>query len=225
VPWDAGLVICFGKFATSFAVIMGLGCVLLALGFGPHVTGWAIVSIAVTIGIGVVLIGVLVVASVWPGAAIRYIDRIEARLAPRFPRATAACANATRRAIDRLAQFKRGGFRGSLAIAATHVLYYGAYVGLLVALAAMFGAQSIAAVVPLAIIYQAFTYLAPAPGIAEAGAAAFFGGLLPDGGAFAVVLLFRAFTAYLQVAIGLGYLPLLIRPATPGHDIHVAPKR
>jgi hypothetical protein len=60
----------------------------------------------------------------------------------------------------------------------------------------------------IAIVYQAFTYIAPTPGIAEAGAGAFFAGLLGDGGAFAVVVLFRALTAYLQIAIGLVYLPV-----------------
>ncbi len=68
---------------------------------------------------------------------------------------------------------------------------------------------SLATVVPVAIIYQAFTYMAPAPGIPEAGAVAFFGPLLPGGEAFVVVLLFRALTAYFQVALGLVYLPVI----------------
>jgi len=208
VAWDAALVICFGKFATSFAFIMGLACVLLALGFGPHVATWAIAPIAATVALGVVLIGTLVVGAVWPAAAHRRIDAIAARLA-RWPRASRAIASSARGAIDRLAAFGRGGAPGRLAILASHLIYYGAYVGLLVALAAMFDARSLAAIIPLAVIYQGFTYIAPAPGIPEAGAAAFFGGVLGDADAFVVVLLFRALTAYFQIALGLVYLPLV----------------
>jgi uncharacterized protein (TIRG00374 family) len=212
VAWDAALVICFGKFATSFAFIMGLACVLLALGYGPHIATWAVAPIAATVGLGVVLIGTLVVAAIWPQAAHRRIDALEARLARWFPRASraiAASAREARSAIDRLAGFGRSGAPGRLAILGTHVAYYGAYVGLLVALAAMFDARGLAAIIPLAIIYQAFTYIAPAPGIPEAGAAAFFGGLLGDADAFVVVLLFRALTAYFQVVLGLIYLPIV----------------
>jgi uncharacterized protein (TIRG00374 family) len=212
VAWDAALVICFGKFATSFAFIMGLACVLLALGYGPHIAAWAVAPIAATVGLGVVLIGTLVVGAIWPAAAHRRIDAIEARLLrwlPRAGRPIAAAAREARSAIDRLAGFGRSGAPGRLAILASHVVYYGAYVGLLVALAAIFGARGLAGIIPLAIIYQAFTYIAPAPGIPEAGAAAFFGGLMPDGDAFVVVLLFRALTAYFQVVLGLVYLPIV----------------
>jgi hypothetical protein len=121
----------------------------------------------------------------------------------------AACADVARRSVERLARFRRGGAAGWLAMLASHVIYYGSYVGLLVLLAWMFGAPSVAAVVPVAIVYQAFTYIAPAPGIPEAGAAAFFGALLPGGEAFVVVLLFRALTAYFQVGLGLVYLPVI----------------
>ena len=210
VPVDAALAIAFAKFATSFALIMGVACGLLVLGYGPEIPRWAAVSIGVTIGFGVVLVGSFVVGALWPAAALRVLDRLEAgtRRWPLIGAAVAACARVIRRSIDRLAGFRSAGVRGWLAIWMSHALYYGAYVGLLVALAWLFGARSAIEVVPIAIVYQAFTYIAPAPGIPEAGAAAFFGGLLPDGGAFVVVLLFRALTAYAQIALGLLYLAL-----------------
>lgn len=209
VPVDAALAIMFGKFATSFALIMGLACVLVTMGHGPAIPGWAIGSIVVTIGFGVVLVGGFVVGAWWPAPTLRTIARAETWLMrkPRGPFATRAitgCAGATKRSIERLARFQGASW---LALLASHVLYYGAYVGLLVVLGSMFGASSLVALVPIAIVYQAFTYIAPAPGIPEAGAAAFFGGLVPDGGAFVVVLLFRALTAYLQILLGLVYLP------------------
>jgi uncharacterized membrane protein YbhN (UPF0104 family) len=211
VPVDVAIAVSFGKFATSFALIMGLACVLLASGHGPAIPGWAVLSIVATIGFGVALIGSFLVGEVWPRATLGWLDRAEARMLrrsrPRVARVVTRCAGGARRSVERLAGFRAGGVRGWLAITASHVAYYGSYVGLLVALGAMFDARSLAELVPIAIVYQAFTYIAPAPGIPEAGAAAFFGGLLPEGGAFVVVLLFRALTAYLHIALGLVYLP------------------
>lgn len=211
VPVDVAIAVSFGKFATSFALIMGLACVLLALGYGPAIPGWAVLSIVATVGFGAALVGSFVIGAVWPEATLGWLDRACVRAlgwrTPRIARAAVRCAGIARRSVERLARFRAGGARGWLAITASHVAYYGSYVGLLVALGWMFGARSLAELVPIAIVYQAFTYIAPAPGIPEAGAAAFFGGLLPDGGAFLVVLLFRALTAYLHIALGLVYLP------------------
>jgi len=184
VPLDVAVAVSFGKFATSFALIMGVSCVLLAIGYGPAIPGWAVASIVATIGFGVVLVGSFVVGAVWPAATLGWIDRSSAWLLarPRGPLATRAItggARIARRSIERLAQFRAGGARGWLAITVTHVLYYGAYVGLLAALAALFDARSVTGIVPIAIVYQAFTYIAPAPGIPEAGAAAFSAGCCP----------------------------------------------
>jgi hypothetical protein len=95
---------------------------------------------------------------------------------------------------------------------------------LIVVLAWMFGAPSPISLVPLAIIYQAFTYMAAVPGLPEAVAVAFFGGVLPAGEAFAVVLLFRALTAYLQVVLALVYLPVngLLRSILERRDEQIA---
>jgi len=212
VPVDAALAISFGKFATSFALFMGLAALLLGLGYGPALPRWAVIMVVLTIGFGVLLVGSFVIGSFAPAASQRLVDRLERRLSRWLPgplatRAIQASANVVRRSIDRLAVLRTVGAGGWLAIAASHVLYYGSYVGLLVVLAALFGADPLTAIVPLAILYQAFTYIAPAPGIPEAGAAAFFGGALTDGNAFVVVLLFRALTAYFQIGLALIYLP------------------
>jgi uncharacterized membrane protein YbhN (UPF0104 family) len=216
VPVDAALVISFGKFATSFAFIMGAAGLLVAAGFGPEISGWAVISIVATIGVGVVIVGSFTVGAMFPAATLRAIDAAEAwaarrRLArrPWGRHAISASAGVARRSVERLARFRRGGAAGWLAMMGSHVVYYGSYIGLLVLLGHLFGAPSLGAVVPAAIVYQAFTYIAPAPGIPEAGAAAFFGALLPGGEAFVVVLLFRALTAYFQVALGLVYLPVI----------------
>jgi uncharacterized membrane protein YbhN (UPF0104 family) len=192
VPVDAALAITAGKFATSFALIMGAACVLLALGHGPPIPVWATAAIVATLGFGVLLVGGFAIAAWFPAVGLRVFGRWRVG----------------RETISRMQPFRAAGLRGWLAMTGTHVLYYGAYVGLLLALGAMFDASSVCGLLPIAIVYQAFTYIAPTPGIAEAASGAFFGGLLGNAHAFAVVLLFRALTAYLQIVIGLVYLPV-----------------
>ncbi len=216
VPVDAALVISFGKFATSFALFMGTAAILVGAGFGPEISDPVAALIVWTTGFGVVLVGSFTVGAMAPAATLRAIDAAEAwaarrRLArrPWARRAIAATARVARSSVERLAWFRRGGAAGWLAIVGSHVLYYATYVGVLVLLAHQFGAPSLGAIVPVAIIYQAFTYMALLPGVPEAAAAAFFGALLPGGDAFVVVLLFRALTAYFQVALGLIYLPVI----------------
>jgi len=212
VPVDAALAISFGKFATSFALFMGLAFVLLLLGYGPALPQWAVLAVVITIGFGCALVGSFVIGTLWPAPTLRAIDRLERRLRRWLPgplagRAIGRSADVVRGSIERLSALRSVGLAGWLAITASHALYYGAYVGLLIALAGLFGAESFTPLIPIAILYQAFTYIAPAPGIPEAGAAAFFGGLLTDANAVVVVLLFRALTAYLQIALALIYLP------------------
>jgi hypothetical protein len=230
VPLDGALAIVFAKFATSFAVIYGVSAVLLFAGFGPPIAPWAIVSIVIAIAFGVVLCGSFVAGAIWPVTTERALTRIEAWLGRRWilrgplaRRAVTATAGVMRRSIDRLALFRTAGRSAWLAIVASHLIYYATYVGLFVTLAWMFDARSIAAIVPTAIIYQGFTYLAPTPGIPEATAGLFFGSQLPGADAVVVVLLFRALTAYLQVAVGLLYLPVLSSIASTRGEARASP--
>jgi hypothetical protein len=192
IAWDAATAMSFGKFATSFIFIMGLGTALLAAGYGPAIPPWALVSASVTAGLGVVLGGGLLLGVFWP-AALKHVLGFDF----------------AHRAIERLARLRHVGIRGWLAIVACHVVYYAAYVGLIVALAAMLGAPVPLAATPVAVVYLAFTFIAPAPGLAELSAGAFFGALMPGGEAITVVVLFRTLTAYLHVAIALVYLPIV----------------
>ena len=217
LPWDAALLISFGKFATSFAFIMGLGLALLVAGFGPDVTPWAVGPLAGFVGVGALVIASFVIGAFRPASAQRRIDGAEAWLlrrrllaGPRASKLVRGIGDSARGAVTRLAEFRRGGAPGSLAILGSHVCYYAAYVGMLVTLAWLFGADSALRVLPVAVIYLCFTYIAPTPGgsgLAEVSAHAFFGRLVPD--AFGMVLLFRTLTCYLHVAFGMLYLPLV----------------
>lgn len=207
VPAEAALAISFGKFATSFALFIGLAAILFAAGFGPAVADWAVISIALTIGFGGVLIGGFLVGAVWPALAHRVIGWIQG--ASRPPALRGRLGALLARSIDRLARFRTAGAAGWLAIAGSHLLYYASYLALFVALGAIFEARSLGEMVPVSIVYQAFAYIAPAPGIPEAGAHVFFDDLFPSAAtALVVVILFRGLTAYLQVLLGLVYLPI-----------------
>lgn len=207
VPAEVSLAISFGKFATSFALFMGLAAILLAAGFGPAVADWAVVSIALTIGFGLVLIGGFLVGAVWPAFARRAIGWLQGTSQPPAVRGRLGALLA--RSIDRLVLFRTAGPSGWLVITGSHLLYYGSYVGLFLALGYLFDARGTTGeVVGTSIVYQAFAYIAPAPGIPEAGAHVFFDELFPGGGALVVVILFRGITAYAQVLLGLIYLPI-----------------
>ncbi len=218
VPVDVGAVIAFGEFATGFAFIMGLASLLVALGFGPAISPWVGASFAGAVGFAALVMFVLVVGAFWPEATIARVRRASAALLgtrllsrPRLGRILRAVVEGVCGSVERLAQFRRAGAPGSLALLISHIVYYGTFVGIFVVLAVAFGAPSWIAVVPIAIIYQAFLYIVPTPGgagIGEASAAVFFGKFLPGGKALAVVILFRMLTFYLHVLVGLIYLPL-----------------
>lgn len=219
VPWDAALLITFGKFATSFVFIFGVTGVLLALGLGPPLPPWVLVPCAVATFFSAVIMFALLAGAYWPevtaaliGRAIGGLRRAPLLRRPLGQRVLDHTADVARHAVQRLSGFRQGGGAGSAAIVLGHVLYYAAFVGVLVILAVGFDTPSVRKIIPIAIIYQGFLYVAPTPGgagVGEAGAGLFFGSLLPGGKALVVVMLFRALTFQLQVLLGLMYLPLI----------------
>ncbi|HWO20034.1 MAG TPA: lysylphosphatidylglycerol synthase domain-containing protein, partial [Kofleriaceae bacterium] len=98
-----------------------------------------------------------------------------------------------------------------LALVAVHLAYYASYIAPLVGLALVLGDPPLVPLCLRALIYLCFVFAMPTPGGAgpsEAVAAWFFGDLLDPADAIAVVVVFRASTFYLQLAIGALYLPL-----------------
>jgi len=212
VPAEAALAISFGKFATSFGLFIGLAAILFVGGWGPAVADWAVISIALTIGFGALLIGGFLIGAMRPAFAHRVIGWLQGRSGSAVDGGVASLrwrlGALLARSIDRLAAFRNAGVSGWLAIIGSHLLYYASYIGLFAALAWVFDARSVGEMIPVSIVYQAFAYIAPAPGIPEAGANVFFSDLFPGGSALVVVILFRGLTAYLQVLLGLVYLPI-----------------
>jgi uncharacterized membrane protein YbhN (UPF0104 family) len=211
VPWDAAVVIAFGKAFTGVAVVVIASLIFVAFGLGPRYDG-AVVGILLFGGsVFTALFACLVIAAYRPTPAQSFVRRVFKRLAgKRGPgRVLTSAENVTLQSIDRLVMMRRGGPLPLINLAATHLLYFTAFgalgVTLLYALGGDVGVRSFAAV----IVYLMFTYLSPTPGgagFAEAMAIPFFGPLLPDEKAVMFVLCFRGLALYLQVGLGVPYL-------------------
>jgi hypothetical protein len=160
----------------------------------------------------VVMLAVPMIAAFFPRRSLASIDRIERRLGGgEAPRVVLAVARGLRDTVERLARLRSGGLALVLKLTAANVAFYVAFVGVAVVLAMTFGAESWLKATGVSAVFLAFSYVAPTPGgagLAEATAVIFYGSLLPPPEAVAVVLLSRALTFYLQVVIGMIYLPI-----------------
>lgn len=219
VSWEGAMLIAFGKSLTGTAVLVGLAFLALALGLGPALDRSAVIVLATGTGIFVILLLIPIIGALWPRRMLAGIDRGERFLGGRRwlagPRAsrivTRLCAT-LRGAVERLAKLRERGAMVPLVLLATHVLYLGVFVAIAVVLARAFGAASLARAIGISTVYAAFTYVAPTPGgagLSEAAATLFYGGILAPRDAVIVVLLFRALTFYLHIAIGVIYLGIV----------------
>ena len=212
VPWDAAAVIAFGKSITGTAFLLLLAFAAFAAGIGPAFGSGVRWTLAVGTGVVVVMLAVPMIAAFFPRRSLASIDRIERRLGGgEAPRVVLAVARGLRDTVERLARLRSGGLALVLKLTAANVAFYVAFVGVAVVLAMTFGAESWLKATGVSAVFLAFSYVAPTPGgagLAEATAVIFYGSLLPPPEAVAVVLLSRALTFYLQVAVGMIYLPI-----------------
>ena len=99
----------------------------------------------------------------------------------------------------------------AFALIAVHLVYYASYVAPLVGLALVLGDPPFVTLCLRALVYLCFVFAMPTPGgvgPSEAAAAWFFGDLVAPADAIVIVVVFRASTFYLQLAIGALYLPI-----------------
>lgn len=218
VPWDAAVAIPFIKFTTSLAFVFAIGAGLVLAGFGPPVATWIAASgIAVFVAIAVTTT-VILVACARPGVARRVIAALRTWLSRRrwlasdaWQARIARVADIAERMIDRLDGVRRTTWRGASILGAIHLVYYASYIAPLVGLAVVLGDPPLLGLSLRAVIYLCFVFAIPTPGAAgpsEAAAGVFFGDLVPPADALVIVVVFRAATFYLQVAIGVVYLPI-----------------
>jgi glycosyltransferase 2 family protein len=219
IPWDAAVAIPFIKFTTSLALVFLLGSALVLAGHGPPVDRWVAASgLALFVTIAAVTVLVLVV-SARPVLARRWIEGLRGWFARRRmfagetwqARITSAADVATRM-IDRLDRVRHTTWRGAAILCAIHLLYYASYVAPLVGLALVLGDPPLVALVLRSLVYLCFVFAMPTPGGAgpsEAAAGLFFADLVAPADAIVVVVVFRASTFYLQLAIGIVYVPIM----------------
>src|SRR5262249_58253735 len=104
--------------------------------------------------------------------------------------------------------------RAAVVLVAVHLLYYASYIAPLVGLALVLGDPPVVGLSLRALVYLCFVFAMPTPGGAgpsEAAAVAFFGDLVAPADAIVIVAVFRASTFYLQLAIGIVFLPFATR--------------
>src|SRR3954465_8524067 len=81
VPWDAAVVIAFGKAFTGVAVVVVASLVFVAAGLGPAYDGTVLAILLFGGSVFATLFGLLVVAAFRPDPARRVVGRVFARLA------------------------------------------------------------------------------------------------------------------------------------------------
>lgn len=212
VPWDAAAVIAFGKSITGTAFLLLLAFVALAAGIGPAFGPEIRWTLAVGSGVIALMMVIPMMGAFFPRRSLAWIDLLEAQLggwnAPQFLLKWIQAAHSS---IERLARLRAGGARMVVKLAAAHLAFYFAFIGVAVVLTLAMGADSWLAATGVSTVFLAFSYVAPTPGgagLSEATAVVFYGALLPPPEAVAVVLLSRGLTFYLQIAIGAVVLPI-----------------
>lgn len=209
VPWDAAVVIAFGKAFSGVALICFVSLCLVAAGLGPEFDERLLLLVLVGGGVFILLSALLLVAAMRPIGATRVLARLFRRLNKHESRWLGAAERVTSKAIARLSQLHRVDALALLVL--SHILYFGAFAGLGVVLIVAFGGEANLPALATTIVYIAFTYIAPTPGgagFAEAMALPFFGAVLPSQAAVMMVLSFRAITLLMQIGFGLPYLLL-----------------
>lgn len=218
IPWDAAVAIPFVKFTTSLALVFTLGAGLALAGFGPPVDTWIAASGIALFVVIATLTTVILVISARPPLARRVIAGMQGWFSRRrwFASETAQ-ARITRVAdvvtgmIERLEGVRRTTWRGVAILCAVHLVYYASYIAPLVGLAVLLGDPPLIELSLRALVYLCFVFAMPTPGGAgpsEAAAGLFFADLVAPADAIVIVVVFRAATFYLQVAIGVVYLPV-----------------
>lgn len=219
VSWDAAALIAFGKSLTGTALLIVLAFAMLAVGLGPDLDRGTLAVFTTGIGVVAAMLMVPIIGALWPAAALRGVNRFEGWLSrrrmlagERAQRVVARLCTGLRGAIERLAKLRQGGIAIAVWIVLAHVANLAVLVAIATVLAHAFGATSIPQAIGIATVYAAFTYVAPTPGgagISEAAGPLFYASVLEPRDAVIVVLLFRALTFYLHIAVGIVYLGIV----------------
>lgn len=207
IPWDAAALIAFGKSMTSTAVLLSIAFVFLIGGLGPEVDATWMVPLVWASGVVVFILSLPVLGALWPTRAIDLLQRLEHKVTRR--KWLLALVVGLQRTIERLTVLKERSRWAWAAILLVHLPYFAAFIGVAATLDQALSGRSLAHSIGVSTVFTAFTYVAPTPGasgLAEGTSAQFFGGDIGPEQAIVIVLLFRSFTSYAQILIGLVHL-------------------
>ncbi len=221
VAWESATLISLGKSFLSTAIVLALAFIALAAGIGPALGPEIHAVLVAGTGAVTLVLGLGLADVFFPGRFLGFVDRAEvwarrrglvtggpaSRLKGRI---LTGLARGLRDLISRLAYLRRAGLAAVLKIAASQLAFFAVYVAVAVVLAAALEADSLVRAAGASTVYVAFSYVAPTPGgagLSEAAATLFYGSILPPARAVILALLFRALTFYLQIAVGILYLP------------------
>jgi uncharacterized protein (TIRG00374 family) len=219
VSWDAAVAVPFVKFTTSLALVFVLGALLVAIGYGPPVDPWVTRGAIVWFTGIAVITGVVIAACSSERVATRWIRGLAHWFAHRRWFASAAwqeriarTADVAAQTVARLAVMRTTAVAPrAAALVAVHLLYYASYVAPLVGLALVLGDPPFVPLALRALVFLCFVFASPTPGgvgTSEAAAGVCFADLVGAADAIVIVVVFRAATYYLQIAIGALYLPI-----------------
>jgi len=209
IGWEASTLISFGKSTIGSMLLLIAAFFALATGLGPVLPKGLTQILAWGTGVSALLVTGTGLAAMRPGPVLHALDRLDHWLKERhgeehwFARVARRLAVGIVEAIEHLRQFKPS--RIPL-IVASQAFYFACFIGLAVVLGDALGAAASPELWGVSTVYVAFLYVAPTPGgagLAEGAATDFFGSLLAPAAAVMTVLLFRALTFYLYVAVGL----------------------
>jgi uncharacterized protein (TIRG00374 family) len=207
VGWDDALLLAFGKSLTGIAFLVAMAAACIVLGIGPEMSrGIILYPLLAGVAIYGFVIGVSLWAALYPEFVLGRLGRIRDRKFLGFPLSKVVIffENTGRR----LRFFLKDGKKTIVPLLASNALYFSAFILIATCVAYEFGARPFPLVFGISVVKTAAVYVAPTPGgagISEMTAEAFYGGLLPPALAVSVVLLFRAFTFYSQIIVGLLY--------------------
>ncbi|MFP5490232.1 MAG: YbhN family protein [Bacteriovoracia bacterium] len=211
IPWDASLIICFGKSLTGFGTILLLAFVMIAMGLGPQIDNIFIYGILWSASfIAFFFIALPIVGSFYSASTHRSLDRIEQKLFSKNPKIKLRANKifkVLKDMIERLRLLHNQRKFLFLIALVSQLLYFAAFIAPAVIVCHYFGGE-ISKAIPHSLIYTALAYSAPTPGgagISEASSVIFFNTIVPAMSAAYVGVIFRGFTFYFQILMGILY--------------------
>ncbi len=220
-PVDAALLIAYVKFVISFAFILTLAGTGIALGYSPPFPLTLTVSLISGISLFVALMALLVGGAMWPTQSRAWLARLHGRVTQgwlgggRRGAVVLAIYRTADESVARLSALRARGARWLLPVLLSHVGYYCAYAGIMLAIAYGLAPDddvANSAFVMRGFVYLGFLHILPTPGgtaLGEIAAHAFFASTFGRGLDVQFVLWFRIATLYAHVGFGLLYLPAI----------------